>query len=61
MMAIGWWVSPGTRTLIKTINWPVLVSTAVCSATHSSGASRLTLAHRATQPGAGGVFAAASG
>src|SRR5258707_13622690 len=47
--------------LISTINCPVLVSTAVCSIRHSSGAPRLALLHRALQPGgAGGVAASAS-
>jgi hypothetical protein len=43
--------------LISTINWPVLVRTAVCSIAHSSGAPRLALLHRAIQPGGVGVFA----
>ena len=41
----------GTRMLSSTITCPVLVRTAVCSIAHSSGASRLALVHRATQPG----------
>jgi hypothetical protein len=43
--------------LIRTINWPVLVRTALCSIAHSSGAPRLALLHRATQPGGAAVFA----
>src|SRR5207248_4904292 len=39
---------------------PVLVSTAFCSIAHSSGASRLALAHRAIQPGWAGAPGAAS-
>src|SRR3981189_1428679 len=53
-------VSLGTRMLISTINCPVLVRTALCSMAHSSGASRLALVHRATQPGAAGAFAGAA-
>jgi hypothetical protein len=55
--ATGARVSAGTRTLTRTINWPVLVRTALCSIAHSSGAPRLALLHRATQPGGAGVFA----
>ena len=46
--------------LINTISWPVFVSTAVCSITHSSDVVRLALVHRATQPGVGDAFAAAA-
>src|SRR5712691_9996996 len=60
MTATGVWVSLGTRILISTINCPVLVRTALCSIAHSSGASRLALVHRATQPGAAGPFAGAA-
>src|SRR6266436_9372892 len=60
MTAIGVWVSLGTRMLISTINCPVLLRTALCSIAHSSGASRLALVHRATQPGAAGAFAGAA-
>src|SRR6185295_7476134 len=45
--------------LIRTINWPVLVKTALCSIAHSSVALRLVLLHRAIQPGGGGADAAA--
>ena len=55
--ATGARVSAGTRTLTSTINWPVLVRTALCSIAHSSGAPRLALLHRATQPGGAGAFA----
>jgi len=37
-----------------------LLNTAVCSIAHSSGASRLALAHRTAQPG-GGAAAAGAG
>jgi hypothetical protein len=43
--------------LTSTISWPVLVRTALCSIAHSSGAPRLALLHRATQPGGADVFA----
>src|SRR6185312_10792744 len=36
--------------LTSTISWPVLLRMAVSSTAHSSGASRLVEAHRATQP-----------
>jgi len=52
--------SPGTRMLTSTISCPVLLSTAVCSTAHSSGASRLGLPQRAIQPGGGGVFGCAA-
>src|SRR6266581_9685355 len=53
--ATGACVSLGTRILTKTINCPVLVRTAVSSTAHSSGAARLGLEQRATQPGGGGA------
>src|SRR6202000_641133 len=56
-MARGGWVSPGTRMLTRTLTCPVLVSTAVCSIAHSSGASRLTLEQRTAQPGGGAAGA----
>src|SRR5882724_12043961 len=59
MAAIGAWVSAGTRMLIRTISCPVLDSTAVCSIAHSSGALRLALVQRASQP-AWGAFAGAA-
>ena len=60
MMAIGWRVSLATRMLSSTITCPVLVRTAVCSTAHSSGASRLALEQRATQPGGAGALAGAA-
>jgi hypothetical protein len=39
--------------LASTSNWPVFVSTALCSTAHSSGVSRPVLLQRAIQPGAG--------
>src|SRR5436309_14294797 len=57
--ADGAWVSAGTRMLTAITTWPVRGSTALCSTAHSSGASRLMLAQRAVQPGAGGLFCAA--
>src|SRR5215468_4411840 len=45
--------------LTSTTSCPVLVSTACCSIAHSSGASRLELLKRASQPG-DGAFAGAA-
>src|SRR5882724_11198377 len=58
--ATGVWVSLGTRMLTRTINCPVLLSTAVCSMAHSSAASRLALLHRAAQPDEAGALADAA-
>jgi hypothetical protein len=44
---------------MSTISCPVLLSTAVCSIAHSSGASRLALVHRAAQPGGAGALTSA--
>ena len=41
----------------RSTSWPVRGRTAFCSMAHSSGASRLALPQRATQPGGGGVLA----
>src|SRR5665213_3844249 len=57
-MATGAWVSLDTRMLTRTINCPVLLRTAVCSIAHSSGASRLALVHRTSQPDGGEAGAA---
>src|SRR5262249_57235592 len=57
--ATGAWVSLGTRILTSTTSCPVLVSTACCSIAHSSGASRLALLQRASQPGGGALAGAA--
>src|ERR1700736_1413258 len=47
--------------LTSTISCPVLVSTAVSSMAHSSGASRLAELQREIQPGAGGCAACSAG
>src|SRR5665213_365676 len=53
----GVWVSLGTRMLTSVTVCPVLLSTALCSIAHSSGASRLALEQRAAQPGCAAAFA----